>query len=275
MGGVKPAAAGVSPLDEELELLPGSLTPPLQEALVRLGTWIPFEKAGELLGELMRMSSVSEGTVRRQTEQAGASYVAIQEQAVEQLEQGMELERCGGTEAKVVMGKVVMEVDGAMVPLVGGEWAEVKTVVIGQAGELEEIEGQVSVEEVSSFSRLTNSDDFARLSLVETHLRGVDKAEQVGVVADGAEWIQNFADYHRPDAVRILDFPHAAQYVSAIGQACAHRSLQTILRKANIGLTCERAQCIPAPFNLASTTSLLALSTAPLPMGQPCSRKVG
>ena len=28
---------------------------------------------------------------------------------------------------------------------------------------------------------------------------------------DGAEWLQSFVDYHRPNAVRILDFSHAAQ----------------------------------------------------------------
>ena len=98
MGFVQPAAAGVFPLDEELELLPGSLTPSIQEALVRLGAWMPFEKAGELLTELIRLTSVSAGTARRQTEQAGEAYVAIQEQAVEQLEEGMELTSSEPTE---------------------------------------------------------------------------------------------------------------------------------------------------------------------------------
>jgi hypothetical protein len=34
---------------------------------------------------------------------------------------------------------------------------------------------------------------------------------------DGAEWQQGFVDYHRPDAVRVLDFPHAAERLSGIG----------------------------------------------------------
>ncbi|HXR65325.1 MAG TPA: hypothetical protein VN729_05350 [Ktedonobacteraceae bacterium] len=33
---------------------------------------------------------------------------------------------------------------------------------------------------------------------------------------DGADWLQGLLDLHRPDAMRILDFPHAAQRVSAI-----------------------------------------------------------
>jgi hypothetical protein len=36
---------GLSPLDDELELLPGTLTPRLQARLVRLGSWMPLEPA--------------------------------------------------------------------------------------------------------------------------------------------------------------------------------------------------------------------------------------
>jgi hypothetical protein len=46
----RPAGPGFSPLDEELGLLPGNLTPRLQEALVRLSTHIPsFAKAAREL----------------------------------------------------------------------------------------------------------------------------------------------------------------------------------------------------------------------------------
>src|SRR3989442_8737597 len=51
--------------------------------------------------------------------------------------------------------------------------------------------------------------------------------------------------------------------------SCQH-SLHTALRKTSIGLTLGRAQCMPAPFKGASTTTLLALSTMPDPIGQPC-----
>lgn len=41
----------------------------------------------------------------------------------------------------------------------------------------------------------------------------------VCAVSDEAEWIRGFVDLHRPDAVRILDFPHALGYVAQAGQA--------------------------------------------------------
>ena len=115
--------------------------------------------------------------------------------------------------------KQLLSVDGAMVPLVGGEWAEVKTLVVGVIGEpvSEGGEQKVHVRELSYFSRLMEAEAFTRQALVETHRRGVEKAGKVIAVTDGAEWEQGFIDYHRPDAVRILDFPHAAEYVGKIG----------------------------------------------------------
>ena len=57
------------------------------------------------------------------------------------------------------------------------------------------------------------------MALVETQRRGVETAQAVAAVTDGAEWIPKFLDFHRHDAVRILDFPHAGEHLNAVGQA--------------------------------------------------------
>jgi len=41
----------------------------------------------------------------------------------------------------------------------------------------------------------------------------------VVAVADGSEWLQKFIDLHRPNAVRILDFPHAVEHLSLAAHA--------------------------------------------------------
>jgi hypothetical protein len=61
----------------------------------------------------------------------------------------------------------------------------------------------------------------------------------------------------------------------AVSHVSCHRSLQTPLRKASIEFTFLRSHRIPVPLRRASTTSLLALSTIPEPIGQPAWRKVG
>src|SRR5258708_50398 len=111
--------------------------------------------------------------------------------------------------------------DGAYVPLVSGEWAEVRTAAIGEVETHTSAQGkaQVKVTQLSYFSRVVDADTFEQLAEVELRRRGVRKAQAICAVTDGAVWLQHFIDLHRPDAVRILDFPHAAEYVSAIGEA--------------------------------------------------------
>jgi hypothetical protein len=74
---------------------------------------------------------------------------------------------------------------------------------------------------VSSFSRLVDVETISQQAVVELHRRGVERADAVCAVTDGAEWRHRFVDDHCPTAVRILDFGHAAEYVNAIGQAAA------------------------------------------------------
>jgi hypothetical protein len=123
---------GFSPLDEELGLLPAKLTPRLQQSVVRMGAWTPFEKAaGEL--EYLLGVEVSEPRVRQLTEKAGAALVVVQEANVERLESE-------APESPVGPALQFLSVDGTMVPLVGREWTEVKTLrtsprpTIGLAG---------------------------------------------------------------------------------------------------------------------------------------------
>src|SRR5205085_11620614 len=71
------AGAGFSPLDEELGLPPGHLTPVLQEWLVHLGTWVPFTQLPRLLA-LFAGVSLSRETARRQTEAAGALLLSAE-----------------------------------------------------------------------------------------------------------------------------------------------------------------------------------------------------
>lgn len=191
-----------------MALLPGRVTPRLMEELVHLATWMPFAQAAKHLARSTRVE-LSEPTVRRRTQAAGAAYVAVQTVEAARILQD-------GPEAPCTPERVVVSVDGAMVPLQGGEWAEVKTLVVG---ELDRAAAADDLHTLSYFSRLSDAATFGDAAVVETQRRGVAVAQQVAAVVDGAEWIQGFLDLHCPDAVRILDFPHAVEHLNQVGQA--------------------------------------------------------
>lgn len=174
---------------------------------------MPFEKAAELLEDMLGIR-VSKGVSQRYTEAAGAAYEQIQTEEVERLEKEAPEPEAGAE-------KLQVSADGAMVPLVHGVWAEVRTVVIGEVVSGLDRQGErvAHAQNLSYFSRKVNAETFQRLALVEMHRRSVEKAGEVAAVMDGAEWEQGFVDYHCPAAIRILDFPHAAEHVNLIGEA--------------------------------------------------------
>lgn len=208
---VPPVRRAIFPLDKQLALLPGLFTPLLQNHLAHLGSWMPFAKAATLL-ECFTHTLVSESSVQRYTESVGLAYEAVQLAEVERIERDWPMVEPGAA-------KLVVSADGAMVPLVGGEWAEVKTVVVSEVGQKVVVDGKsiVPTHTHSYFSRLSDAETFQRLSLGELTRRRLETTEQVAAVNDGAEWIQGFVDYHCPDAVRILDFAHAAERICQIG----------------------------------------------------------
>lgn len=215
MACARPVRPGFFPLDEELALLPGEMTAWGYECLVRLSTWMPFAEAAKILAALTGIQ-VSEFTARMSREAAGAAQVSLQTEAVESWEREAPAAPQGAA-------KQMLSADGAFVPLVGGTWTEVKTLVIGDVLapvlEAKTNTWAVSTPKHSYFSRVAEAQTFNRLALVETHRRGVENAADVSAVMDGAEWLQGCVDYHRADATRILDFSHATGYVSKIGQA--------------------------------------------------------
>ena len=213
MRSARPVGSGVSPLDEELGLDGGVFSPHLVESIVRLGTWLPFEQVPEAL-DFFAHVAVGVETARRLTETAGAALVALETRELEQLQRG---------DPEPAVGPPVQQLsaDGAMVPLVHGEWAEVKTLAIGTVGTRSTRTGErtVCTREISYVSRCVAAERFRDLVLPETFRRGTPRAAVVCAVADGAEWIQRLWDWCARTAVRILDFPHAVEHLSLAAHA--------------------------------------------------------
>lgn len=173
----------------------GGLSPGARAGLARLGARLPFAEAAAALASCWR-SSVSKSTARRHTEAAGAA-----------------------APAPAGPPRQFLSADGAMVPLVGGAWAEVTTLAVGTLAPGPAPAAPAHLIARSSYSRLADAATVARLAVVETHRRGVPTAGAVVAVTDGSAWLQGCVDDHRPAAVRVLAFPHAVERLTAAAQA--------------------------------------------------------
>lgn len=195
------------PLDRELKLERSGLTPHAHECVVRLGAWMPFAHAAEQIEAILGVQ-ISASTVRRLTEEAGKQCEQQQEELPSEQEQ------------PAVTIPMALSADGAMVFVRGDGWQEVKTLVLAEVEPLTTETAKRARDKRtcahSTFSRLSSAETFGQQCTAEIQRRGIDQASQVCAIQDGAIWLQGFVDLHAPDAVRILDFFHAAEYVSAI-----------------------------------------------------------
>src|SRR5438132_4545132 len=155
------------------------MTPRGEETLVRLASWMPYAPAQELLQDLLGIQ-VSKATARRATLATGQAAQAVCEGEVERLKQEV-------PQAPAGADKQAMSGDGAFVHLVGGEWVEVKTLVIGEVTRNKRAES--CTQQLSTFSRLADAEHFTQASIVETQRSGVERASEVCAVQDGASWL--------------------------------------------------------------------------------------
>lgn len=107
------------------------------EHLVHLACFMPFDKVAEMMDALLGVATTEE-TTRRLTEQAGGwmeDWQTAEVEASREPEEDSErpLQRC------------VFSSDGAMVSLVHKQWAEVRTVAIGEPQERRNAKGEVEI----------------------------------------------------------------------------------------------------------------------------------
>src|SRR5260370_2683920 len=176
MAPARPVGEAFFPLDEELGLVSGGMTPRAEETLVRLASWMPFEPARELVEDLVGVQ-VSKATARRATLATGAAAVAVWEAEVERLKQE-------APQAPEGADKQALSGDGAFVHLVGGEWAEVKTLALGEVTRNKR--GEVCTQHLSYCSRLSDAASFAQATLVETHRRELQPPPHLSARCDRA-----------------------------------------------------------------------------------------
>ena len=206
------AGTGFSPLDAELGLLPNHrFTPRLEGLLARLGSTVGFAEARDLL-HLVLGVTVSEATLRQRTYAAGTATLAVEAAALDQALHAP-------TAAAPPPDSLLLSLDATKVPLVGGAWTDVKLAVFAElAPGPHDADGNPTsaARALSYVARWEPAEAFGQTITAEAQRRGVDEARTVVSPNDGGEWIQGLVDLVAPQAIRILDPPHAVAHLGTI-----------------------------------------------------------
>jgi hypothetical protein len=89
------------------------------------------------------------------------------------------------------------------------------------------------------FARIGTLDEFSSLLYSEAVKRGVDHAEHVVVIGDGAKWIWNLANENFPSATQIVDLFHAKEHIFDVVQTVISDPQQRQIKKEELYVIIE------------------------------------
>lgn len=204
---------GVAPLDQALGFAAGSLSPGLAELLALLGAQFTFEEAAKLT-EKLTLITVCPNSVAAETEALGQAIAASEAAQVAQAWSAHPQLPAAPTETPT---RLYVSMDGVIAHTREAGWKEVKlgavyttkTTVPKQRPDQLTIRAQ----DISFYTDLADYETFGRGLWLEAYRRGVTQAQEVIVMGDGATWIWKLAEEHWPQAIQIVDWYHASEYI--------------------------------------------------------------
>ena len=216
---------GLLPKDRDLDIENTLFSPGVRRMMARVGAKESFDDGRADLAELAGVR-VTAKEVGRVSEAMG-----------EQVEGVADRERL-----QVMGGKIIpfappvpilyIAVDGTGVPVVPAE-------VIGRKGKRTEMAKTREAKLGAVFTQTTvddkghavrddasttyvgaieTADEFGPRIYAEAVRRGLNRAEKVVLLGDGAVWIRGIAEEHFPDAIQIVDLFHALEYLWDVGR---------------------------------------------------------
>lgn len=210
---------GNCPKDKDLDIVGTSFSPGLRRMIGRVGAYRPFALGHEDIKEMAGIS-VDTKEIERRSNQLG-----------KQIEEFYKEEYTGTLSHNIIPIKKIpvmyICMDGTGVPVVKAE--TVNRQGKGEDGHAKTREAKLGcvftqttvdakgypIRDESSTSyvgAIETAEEFAHRIYAEAICRGIERAEKVCIIGDGAPWIWNIADEQFYGAVQIIDLHHAREH---------------------------------------------------------------
>jgi len=219
---------GEKPLDTALKIKPGEMSQGLKPLLALLGIQTSFDEAASLAKRLLLLE-ISDNSIRKAAQWVGQKQEAIEEKW-KKLSDWHHYMNDPRRQEEKAPGRLYGSIDGVMVPT-QEEWRELKTLCWYEVspastrqwpsrykeriGELEALKAtniryHCDMQDAESFSTLLWATGCHYLA---------DRAQELIFVCDGAKWIWRLIEDNFPEAIQILDWYHAVEYLTPVAQA--------------------------------------------------------
>lgn len=219
---------GQSPRDEQMGLAPGKVTAGLARLLGIAGVEHSYEEAARMVEEFL-LVSVSDNTVRKETEGFGELQAALEKEEAQASQDETKLQERIRKQGPS-QGRLYGSIDGAIIPL-REEWREMKCLAWYQVHTIQKHQerrhharavgeqNHLQAENISYACEIADPEQFGSLVWSTGWKRKADLQDQVIFVCDGAVWIWRLVEKYFPNAVQIVDWYHASAYLAPVANA--------------------------------------------------------
>jgi hypothetical protein len=206
------------PMDEALGLRPNEMSAEMEQLEAQIGVHLPFAQASDLF-EALTLVSVSDQSIDKATQAYGEEVSAVEK---EQLKEAQ-----SGEKSSLVPLRLYGSIDGGRVRTraAKGEeqpWREVKIGAWYQARGVPpskpDDKWTIQADDISYYSDICPAADFGDLFWASGVSRGAENAAELIIIGDGAQWIWELVDLHFPDAIQIIDWFHACEYLMPVAK---------------------------------------------------------
>jgi len=218
---------GVSPLDRRLGLRPNQFSAELNRLVGMVGVNLPYGKGSGLFEQLMLLS-VSDPKMGGACVEIGDKVLSIEEEWIEKAHDAewlREHERKRKGEGRLPL-RYYGAIDAGKVHLYDEEsekrcgWRDIKQGVWftakGVPPSKPDEAWTIRAENLSYFVDIAPASEFKELFWASAVRHDAQLADELIMLGDGATWIWNLVSETLPHAVQILDWFHAAEYLTPL-----------------------------------------------------------
>ena len=219
------------PMDENLGLRPNEMSAELERLVAQVGVQMPFAQASALFEELT-LVSVSDQSIDKAT-QAYGEEVAVYEQELHQSACD-EADEIAIIPLRLYGGRVqTRAAKGEAQPwreLKVGAWYQAR----GEAPKSPDGEWRIQAYDIGYYADICPAEDFGEIFWATGVARAAEHATELIMIGDGARWIWDLVDLHFPDAIQIIDWFHAREYLMPVAKQAFNNKSQQIQWEAEM-----------------------------------------
>jgi hypothetical protein len=213
---------GSYPLDDKLGLRPGEMSAELESLAGMTGVQLTFGKGSDLF-EALTLISLSDHSLAKASQAIGTEVQAQEQEWIAQSRDEAWLQEQDRLAEQPQ--RLYGALDAAKVHVRGDKehpWRDIKVgawfSTTAEPPQTPDEDWEIRATDISYYCDILQAQQFGHLVWATGCQRQAQLAQELIFLGDGAEWIWNLVEEYYPEAVQIVDWFHATEYIAPVAK---------------------------------------------------------